>query len=118
MLGQSTPWVSTLRGPPRLRESERAGYELEPGVFGELRGAVVMGFSTSTYPSSQGVPLPPVANIFLLFSLCSGCSCGYCFVQRPRVAGDHGMKPGRSMWLGQRWRDQRGCVWELSLREG
>lgn len=22
------------------------------------------------------------------------------------------------MWLGQRWRDQRGCVWELLFQEG
>lgn len=58
-----------------------------------------MGFSTSSYPSSRGVPLPPNADMFLLFSLCSGCSSGYCFVQRPGVAGDHGMKPGVCGWV-------------------
>lgn len=71
MLGQSTPRVSTLRGPPRLRESEWAGCGLEPGVCGELRGAIVMGFSTSTFlaPRESLCPQLPTCFCFSLFAV-------------------------------------------------
>lgn len=108
---------STLpRGPPRLRARE-GWIGLEAGVCGEVRGTEVVGYSfASTKPGSQGVPCSQLPACLCL-SLCSGCSCGYCSVQRPGVAEDHGMKSGRSVWQGQRWRDWSGCMWELLFQE-
>ena len=34
------------------------------------------------------------------------------------MAGDHGMKPRKSVWLGRRWREWRSCVWEILFQAG
>lgn len=71
MLDQNIPRVSTLRGPPRLRESESAGCGLEPGVCGELRGAVVMISPPPLIPAPRESLCPqlPTCFCFSLFAV-------------------------------------------------